>query len=132
LRKRALAGDAEADAALCLIASKYLLLKREMPDNLLVYTVAILRERYRTPPRRGRGGDKYANLARNLFILGAVERLKKRGFKPTRNREPSNDPQESGCSIVAQALQRIGIPTTELGVEEVWRNREALRAIKNL
>src|SRR5262249_45039220 len=93
-----------------------------------MYIAAILRHRYRTAPRRGRGGDKYANVARNLFIMGAVGRLKKRGFKPTRNREPSNDPQESGCSIVAKALQRIGIPTTELSVEEAWGNREALRA----
>src|SRR5262249_10071095 len=85
LWERTLAGDADAEAALCLIASEYLRFKREMPDSLLMYTVAILRQRYRTAPRRGRGGDKYANFARNLFILGAVGRLKKRGFKPTRN-----------------------------------------------
>jgi len=91
LWERTVEGDADADAALCLIASEYLRFKREMPDSLRMYIAAILRQRYRTAPRRGRGGDKYANFARNLFILGAVERLKKRGFKPTRNRESKND-----------------------------------------
>src|SRR5262249_42748404 len=66
LWERTLAGDADAEAALCLIASEYLRFKREMPDSLLMYTVAILRQRHRTAPRRGRGGDKYANFARNL------------------------------------------------------------------
>jgi hypothetical protein len=100
--------------------------KREMPHNLRMYVMVILRHRYEALPPRSRGGDKYANFARNLFIVGSLRRLKARGFKPTRNRETRNDPKESGCSIVAQALRRIGIHITPIGVEEVWRNRETL------
>ena len=127
LVKKALDGDADADAALCEIAFKYVLFGCELPPNLRAYIALLLRRRSETPGRRRRGGDKYANVDRNVFIVGALTHLKHRGFKPTRNRESKNDRRESGCSIVAQALKRIGIHITEVGIEEVWRQREAFK-----
>jgi len=127
LVRKAIDGDADADAALCEIAFKYVGFECKMPQHLWVYIMLLLRRRFVAPARRSRGGDKYANLARNRFIVIALTHLKHRGFKPTRNRESKNDRQESGCSIVAQALNRIGIHITEVGVEEVWRKREAFK-----
>jgi hypothetical protein len=80
LVERALDGDADVDAALCEIAFKYVLSGREMPHHLRVYIMLLLRRRFEAPGRRGRGGDKYANLSRNRFIVGVLEWLKASGF----------------------------------------------------
>ncbi len=121
LVKKAISGDSDADAALCGIALKYVLFGKEMPSHLCGYIAAVLINRFNACPRRRKGGDRYANIGRNLFIIAAVSRLQGLGFKPTRNRATRT--QRSGCSIVSEALSRMGFAINESGVEKVWSER---------
>jgi hypothetical protein len=50
--------------------------------------------------------------------------VSEQGFHPTRNRE--TDYQESACSIVAEALKRLGHNMTEGNVEKIWQGRSQL------
>ena len=124
LADAALNGDADAEAALCAIASRYLLFGggRKMPLHLKAFVSAMLMLRFLESPKRRRGADSTANTGRNLFIIGAVRQLRLLGIRPTRNREPKNA-KPSGCSIIAEALKQIGKPMTERAVEEVWAGR---------
>jgi hypothetical protein len=68
---------------------------------------------------RKRGGDGYANGARDITIANAVRGIhQKFGFSPTRNKATN---QESACSIVNLALRRSGIHMSEAAVERIWR-----------
>jgi hypothetical protein len=67
---------------------------------------------------------RHAKKARNVNIVFLVEHFQEYGFHPTRNRETHN--QRSGCSLVAEALSKMGHPISEAGVEEVWRDRDNL------
>lgn len=51
----AAAGDVNADAALCMIASRLLARGKRLPPKLAVYASGILGERGFSPPRRRRG-----------------------------------------------------------------------------
>jgi hypothetical protein len=115
--------DADADAALCEIIFRHLLHKRELPENLRVFLMVLMRDRFEQPPKRDRGTPPNKFLERNTFIVGMVALLHRLGISPTRNREPRNN-RPCGCSIVADALTRIGKPTTERAVEEVWISRD--------
>jgi hypothetical protein len=121
LMARAREGDADADSALCFIASKLLLARRQLPPHLSAYICAVLFMRSDKRARRRRGGNPYANAARDTFIVGAVARLVREGFNPTRNRALLNEAEESACSIVVKALERIGMHLTEAGIEKAWR-----------
>ena len=83
------------------------------------------------PRARKRGGDKFANLTRNIFIAGAVKHISSQ-FKisPTRNRaKRTSGVGESACSIVAAALSRLGVNKlnlTEDAVEKVWNESRNL------
>jgi hypothetical protein len=125
LVKMAIAGDVDADAVLCGFAFQFIIRKRQMPSSLGSYIMGMLWRGYMEDPPRRRGGNKYANRRRDVFIFGAISRLKALGFHPTRNE--ATDSRESGCSIVAKALKLIGMDLGEAGVEEVWRNREAFK-----
>jgi hypothetical protein len=118
--------DADADAALSEIIFQHLLKGRELPQNLRAFLMVLMRRRFEQPPKRSRGAQRNRFFARNRFIVSMITSLHSNmGFSPTRNRASKNS-RPCGCSIVADALTRIGKPTTERAVEEVWLNRAAV------
>ena len=130
LIERAKNGDTDADAALCLIASRLVHLGDPLPEYLRDYIATILIFRFHAPPKRRKGGDPYALDRRNLFIVTILKRLKSSGVPPTRNRAArDNGTGRSGCSIVAKALSEVGVHIDETGVEKIWaaRTRYAVR-----
>ena len=73
------------------------------------------------PARRSRRG-KPAQSDRDAVIMETIKQICRRyGFRPTRNRArtPGRE-KESGCSIVAKALNKLGIALTEKAVEAIW------------
>ena len=96
LIENAKTGDVDADAALCRIAAQFVLLGKEMPEHLSLYIFTVLMKRSDASPQRGRGGNRYAKVGRNLFIVNAVSGLERVGYRPTRNRATCT--QRSGCS----------------------------------
>jgi hypothetical protein len=124
LVEQATLGDPDADGALCGIAIKFICEQRPLPLHLGTYINAILMHRLAAQPKRRRGGSRYANERRNVSIVGAVYRLQLLGFRPTRNRATRDkEAGESGCSIIAQALERMGFTMDESAVEKVWEQR---------
>jgi hypothetical protein len=68
--------------------------------------------------RRQRGRDPYATEHRNQTIASAVLALvEDYGYRPTRNTATTT---ECGCSIVAKALEDIGIHMSEGNVVAIW------------
>jgi hypothetical protein len=63
---------------------------------------------------------------RDMFILTFVSCLEENGVYPTRN-DASRDKggEDSGCSLVAEVLQKFGFDINERGVEEIWRRRKS-------
>ena len=118
LIQKAMDGDTDADAVLCGIAARFVLARREMPTHLHQYTFFVLMNRRDMPPSRPK---RHAKIGRNVSIVFAVGALQNFGFHPTRNR--ATFAQRSGCSIVAEALSKMGFPINEAGVEEVWGDR---------
>jgi hypothetical protein len=69
------------------------------------------------------GADAFAYGTRDISVANAV-RITSRdfGFRPTRNRAARDtEGAESACSIIAQALHRLGIHMSEDAVEKSWR-----------
>jgi hypothetical protein len=56
--------------------------------------------------------------SRNICIAGAVLALAEAGLDPTRNAETKDWP--SACSIVAEALDQLGVSMEARTVEEIW------------
>jgi hypothetical protein len=78
--------------------------------------------------QKGRNGrDPYGNVDRDFIIARVVrETVELLGCKPLRNaatadRYPTDPTKESGCSIVAKALQELGVVIGEPGVNSIWR-----------
>ena len=61
------------------------------------------------------------NQARDEWITTAIGLVVGLGFNPTRSRP--NKTVESACSIVTEALTRVGIHKTESAINEIWRRR---------
>jgi hypothetical protein len=96
-------------------------------DNEREFLLRLLEER---PPNLPRKGRKPRNSSRDFWILQVVARLvEKHGVAPTRNREPSNDPDPqrptTACGIVALVLRELGINLQETGVEALWSRRHS-------
>jgi hypothetical protein len=70
----------------------------------------------RAKPRR-RGPVK--QMSRDFWVTGAIQKIIAiYRFPATRNRGTRDS--ESACSIVARALERIGVHLSEEGVEKIW------------
>jgi hypothetical protein len=64
-------------------------------------------------------GERPTNRIRNGWITEAIRRTVDRGFAPTRN--VATRRQASACSVVAAALNQLGVDLEERGVEDIWR-----------
>ncbi len=113
-------GDADADAVLCQLAADCIDEGRPMHPYLARYILLLLATRFHARPRQ-RGRSSHANIHRDRFTAVAVTLLKHLGYAPTRNRATQDvGGKMSGCAIVAEVLNKIGISTTERAIEEVW------------
>jgi hypothetical protein len=96
-----------------------------MPSKLKGFLLVLLRRRFEAPPERPGQLRTDNNFERNFCIVTLVGSLSSAGFAPTRNRAAQDkDGPPSGCSIVAEALTRVGRSMTERAVEEVWADRD--------
>jgi hypothetical protein len=111
---KAIAGDGEADAALREIARRSLQKGSPLPPNLAQYIVSLLAADWQPPDRRG-----HSKFARDLFVHAVVETIKKRGFDLTRNESAANY-RASASSIVASALDELGVTLSEKRVAAIW------------
>jgi hypothetical protein len=85
------------------------------------------RERRSRKLKGRKGQDPYGNVDRDFIIAMVVrETVELLGCKPlcnaaTADRYPTDPTKESGCSIVAKALQEVGVVIGEPGVNSIWR-----------
>ena len=114
---RAVLGDPIAHKTLCSIAAYFVTAGCEMPTHLRTYVAGFLTQQSKQETARRRGRDPYANYVRDLDITKIVFEVCRLGFKPTRNRASAN---ESACSVVGQALDRLGADLGETAVEKIW------------
>ena len=101
-----------------------------LPDGILptdwdmrAFIYDVLAER--KPVARGRGQHVPGEIKRrDVFIEGAIERVRQLGFDATRG-SASRDKghKHSACSLVTEALNRLGIPIGEDAVMKIWNNR---------
>jgi integrase len=80
-------------------------------------------------PDRGRGGDTFNNLARDVAIVMSVNLASTRlGLSDTRSDATrQKGGRESACSIVAEACCRLGMNLSEDAINKIWGKRERLR-----
>jgi hypothetical protein len=117
-------GDSEADAYLCYSALDYILRGKPLPGYLRGHIYGLLLKRALSPGKRGRGGNPDALFTRNMRIAALVRRLQTEGIPPTRHRAACNNGAgRSGCSMVAEALAKVGIHIDETGIEKIWAAR---------
>jgi hypothetical protein len=113
-------GDQACDQVLCHFGAIMLHATGGIADNRLRAYVCN-RLAGATPPitKKKRGRSAADNRWRDVCIsLWLIPPLMQRGFPATRN-EATWD-SESACSIVSQALKKIGIALSEKGVATVW------------
>jgi hypothetical protein len=80
-------------------------------------------QRARTRPRKKGELREQTNALRDQWIAEAVALTCRDGtFSPTRNKDAkaTRDRKESGCSIVAEALRRLGLKLAEKSVADIW------------
>jgi hypothetical protein len=114
---RARQGDAIAMDATWQIAANFVDEGCVLPEGLRQYIVDLLLGIETATPAIRRGRAHYANFERDFKIACVIRHIVDRGFRPTRNNATEN---ESACSIVKQALQRLGLHLTEGAVVKIW------------
>jgi hypothetical protein len=104
--------------------ARYLMEKGEpLPERLAEFLIWGTRDGAKAR-RQGcrRTVRAYDNVDRDQIIANAVRRIVDiTGCRASRNAAPKkNGRNESGCSIVANALGLVGVNMSELGVEKIW------------
>lgn len=90
------------------------------PDHPLSVKWTSLKQAGIVPARRGQGRGSTAG--RNLVAIMLVDFLRTTGIKPTRSKHSRHN--ESGCDIVAKALQESGLAwATPDAIRNAWDNR---------
>ena len=122
LTSRALLGSYEARNTLYDFADALTAAGKPLPLWLQEFLIWAARNA-RGSAGRKRGRDPYANEHRNSIISNAVGMLAELdGFRPSRNTVTKAPKRaECGCSIVANALARVGIHMTEANVTAIWQ-----------
>jgi hypothetical protein len=77
-------------------------------------------------PQRKRGGDTFLNAPRNVYILMAIRSVSRKfGLKPTLNPVSRDQGRHSACSVVAEAVRRLGAKKlTESAILKIWTDRK--------
>ena len=134
--KRAMANDdPDAHVLLCGRAG-FLLSKGEaLPPDLRAYAARTLLALFISSlGKRGRG--RPTDWIRNTFIAVALGKLDEVGITPTLNpaTKDANPELKSGCRIVAEILNGVGVEIEESGVAEVLQDhsKEILEAVRSL
>ena len=86
-----------------------------IPDELRAWAFDVA-DGTRVPPT----GRRRSTAVRNVMIIDTVHTLVGCGLKGQRN-EASEE--HSACDAVAQALELLGDPLSDAGVEKVWKDR---------
>ena len=111
-------GDVDAHAVLGDIAADLITEGLPLPSSLREYIASFLRT---TELASRRGRKPNAKLVRNLMIMDAIEKVAYFcDLDPTRNRATKRE-RESGCTIVVEALRRLGCPMKEAAVEKIYQ-----------
>jgi hypothetical protein len=124
LIEKAVAGDVAANTVLRKVISEKLLANETLSLNLRQYLANHIVLIGRDTQRVNKGGRPAADFyLRNRVIYATVETTIDRGFRPTRNEIPRG---ESACSIVASALEKLGVTLDEKTIARIWRERHKL------
>lgn len=119
-------GDFIADKALREVGAEFLdamIQKRDLPLGGMQIVSYLQRAAGRAPLKRKPGRGEYDLWFRNICICLLVRNACAwLGVRPTRSlasKRPERRP--SGCSIVAEALARVGVPISEEAVQQhIW------------
>ena len=91
-----------------------------MPQFLLDYLKDLLAFANKKGKPGTSPGDRHV---RNKCIAHLIKLAAGFGFNPTRSDASKNkDGGPSGCSIVRDELEQVGIHLSEKGVEKIWNN----------
>ena len=120
------AGDADADCALCIVASLLLERGKQLPPLLAGYISKVLGDKgFAKPPRRRGRFSPYDKLKRNITLIRLIETVRDTyglpvtrsdGDKDVSDAEPSK--KISVCSFLAPL---VGL--SEGNLEDVWTYR---------
>jgi hypothetical protein len=121
LIEKAVAGDVAVNTVLRKVISEKLLVNETLSPNLRQFLVNHIVLIGRNTQRANKGGRPAADFnLRDSVIYATVETTIDRGFRPTRNEIPRS---ESACSIVASALEGLGVTLSEKTIAGIWRER---------
>lgn len=109
------AGQSRAHSCLCGMAEYLTSIGDPLPSWLQDYVVFFL-QHARLPKKRGR--SKATNALRDVAIVQTIAMLtNSHDLQPTRNAATT---LECGCSILSEALLRVGIDMGEANVAAIW------------
>jgi hypothetical protein len=95
----------------------------DLPSALRLYVVEVLRASAPVKAAKNRGPDKMALAMRDILIRQAVAWIARRhDLKPTRN--VATEMAASGCSVISEALSRVGVHLSEGAVAKIWDGRK--------
>jgi hypothetical protein len=118
----ALHGETLADEYLVEFASEFIERGEVLPPNLARFIVD-------TKLRKVRRKRPASNTARDEYIIRAIQIAVENGVRATRGTAQKRR-VESGTSIVAAELSRMGIHISEVGVKQIWdRHQRATKVV---
>jgi hypothetical protein len=119
LLEKANGGSIAEDRILCNAAAILLSATKGISDSRLRnYASRRLSGDIQSSPKRGRGRSATDNSLRDVVIAGRlIPNLLPLGFHATRNDATEG---ECACSIVSDALGRVGISLSERRIAEIW------------
>jgi hypothetical protein len=107
---RARKGDRDADAVLCIIASRHTEKGTPLPQHLGEYVTDLLEQRI-DEAKYSEGGNRHANFSRNIRISLAVKVV----------REQCGKNQTRAIQLVQKALEKIGVHISSDGIRKVLK-----------
>ena len=119
-----IAKDGGDDAGIRQIAAHMMSKGHELPVSLREYVIEVLRAPTAAKKNPAKPGPDARSLAvRDTVIRQTVAWIARRyDLKPTRN--VATDTAASSCSVVSEALSRIGIHLSEGAVAKIWDGRK--------
>jgi hypothetical protein len=119
-----LSSSPDGNAWLCRLGATFVGQAENIPTALREYIVRRLTALAQTKPAKRGGATKSK---RDFAITYVIARVVEQGFKPTRNQTRHGEPPDSACSIVREAMKRLGDNVEESKVEKIWQGRLKLK-----